>query len=42
MEALNYFALSWLSPELLALTALGTFLGIGMGLKLFFGLLVLS
>lgn len=31
MEALNYFALSWLSPELLALTALGTFLGIYVG-----------
>ncbi|RUM52177.1 MAG: C4-dicarboxylate ABC transporter permease, partial [Marinomonas sp.] len=29
--ALNYFALSWLSPELLALTALGTFLGIYVG-----------
>lgn len=31
MDALNYFALSWLSPELLALTALGTFLGIYVG-----------
>jgi len=31
MEALNYFALSWLSPELLALTALGNFLGIYVG-----------
>lgn len=31
MEALSYFALSWLSPELLALTALGTFLGIYVG-----------
>ena len=31
MEALSYFATSWLSPELLALTALGTFLGIYVG-----------
>ncbi len=31
MDALNYFAMSWLSPELLALTALGTFLGIYVG-----------
>lgn len=31
MDALSYFAMSWLSPELLALTALGTFLGIYVG-----------
>ncbi len=31
MDALSYFAISWLSPELLALTALGTFLGIYVG-----------
>lgn len=31
MDAFNYFAMSWLSPELLALTALGTFLGIYVG-----------
>lgn len=31
MDALSYFALSWSSPELLALTALGTFLGIYVG-----------
>ncbi|MGB0733211.1 MAG: tripartite tricarboxylate transporter permease, partial [Pontibacterium sp.] len=30
-EALQYFATSWLAPELLALTALGTFLGIYIG-----------
>lgn len=31
MEALNYFATSWISPELMALTALGTFLGVYIG-----------
>lgn len=31
LEALNYFAISWFSPDLLALTALGTFLGIYIG-----------
>tara|TARA_R110001606_G_scaffold66162_1_gene152448 strand:- start:2486 stop:3994 length:1509 start_codon:yes stop_codon:yes gene_type:complete len=31
MDALHYFAMSWMSPELLALTALGTFLGIYVG-----------
>ncbi|MCW4628668.1 tripartite tricarboxylate transporter permease [Marinomonas rhodophyticola] len=31
MDALHYFAMSWLSPELLGLTALGTFLGIYVG-----------
>ncbi|TYL48842.1 tripartite tricarboxylate transporter permease [Marinomonas sp. IMCC 4694] len=31
MEALSFFAISWVSPELLALTALGTFLGIYVG-----------
>ncbi|MBM6552047.1 tripartite tricarboxylate transporter permease [Marinomonas ostreistagni] len=31
MDSLSYFALSWMSPELLALTALGTFLGIYVG-----------
>ncbi|MAF17477.1 MAG: C4-dicarboxylate ABC transporter permease [Marinomonas sp.] len=31
MDALSYFAISWLSPELLGLTALGTFLGIYVG-----------
>ncbi|MBJ7538668.1 tripartite tricarboxylate transporter permease [Marinomonas transparens] len=31
MDALNFFAMSWLSPELLGLTALGTFLGIYVG-----------
>ena len=31
LEALSYFATSWLNPELLALTALGTFLGIYVG-----------
>lgn len=31
MESISYFALSWMSPELLALTALGTFLGIYVG-----------
>ncbi len=31
MEALSYFATSWLNPELLALTALGTFLGVYVG-----------
>ncbi|WP_221801388.1 tripartite tricarboxylate transporter permease [Oceanobacter mangrovi] len=31
MEALSYFASSWIHPELLALTALGTFLGIYVG-----------
>ncbi|RBP79636.1 C4-dicarboxylate ABC transporter permease [Marinomonas rhizomae] len=31
MDAFNYFAISWLSPELLGLTALGTFLGIYVG-----------
>ncbi|MGB0664502.1 MAG: tripartite tricarboxylate transporter permease [Pontibacterium sp.] len=31
LEALGYFATSWLSIELLALTALGTFLGIYVG-----------
>lgn len=31
MEALQYFATTWLSPELMALTALGTFLGIYVG-----------
>ncbi len=31
LEALSYFATSWINPELLALTALGTFLGIYVG-----------
>lgn len=31
MDALSYFATSWVSPELLGLTALGTFLGIYIG-----------
>lgn len=31
MDALQYFAISWFSPELLGLTALGTFLGIYIG-----------
>ncbi|TDO98986.1 tripartite tricarboxylate transporter permease [Marinomonas balearica] len=31
MDAFTYFAMSWLSPELLGLTALGTFLGIYVG-----------
>ncbi|SHF78377.1 putative tricarboxylic transport membrane protein [Marinomonas polaris DSM 16579] len=31
MEALSFFAISWISPQLLALTALGTFLGIYVG-----------
>ena len=31
MDALHFFATSWLSPELLGLTALGTFLGIYVG-----------
>jgi putative tricarboxylic transport membrane protein len=30
-DALHYFAISWISPELMALTALGTFLGIYVG-----------
>ena len=31
MDALHNFAISWVSPELMALTALGTFLGIYVG-----------
>jgi putative tricarboxylic transport membrane protein len=31
VEALHNFAISWVSPELMALTALGTFLGIYVG-----------
>jgi len=31
MEALSNFAISWVSPELMGLTALGTFLGIYVG-----------
>ncbi|ETX11024.1 C4-dicarboxylate ABC transporter permease [Marinomonas ushuaiensis DSM 15871] len=31
MDSLSFFAMSWLSPELLGLTALGTFLGIYVG-----------
>ena len=31
MDALSYFATSWVSPELFGLTALGTFLGIYIG-----------
>jgi putative tricarboxylic transport membrane protein len=31
MDALSNFAISWVSPELMGLTALGTFLGIYVG-----------
>ncbi|MBV1789762.1 tripartite tricarboxylate transporter permease, partial [Marinobacterium sp. D7] len=31
LEALQYFSMAWLSPQLLVLTALGTFLGIYVG-----------